>query len=157
MFFSFGSPEKRHGFDNELRAAHPDEKHQPRLGGQHSGRAQPTRIVSVFVVLNLCLVGSHAGSQVEIKPPLFSQISNSSGETLGADSDLSSTAGDGPAGRIAPHLNQSRGTLSDSEIETNPATSTVFVRTKLWTAEKNRVMTVSVIFSFSVHRGRLTP
>nr|XP_046250370.1 MAP kinase-activating death domain protein isoform X5 [Scatophagus argus] len=56
-------------------------------------------------------------------------ISNSSGETLGADSDLSSTAGDGPGGRVAPHLNQSRGTLSDSEIETNPATSTVFGKT----------------------------
>ncbi|XP_068433403.1 MAP kinase-activating death domain protein isoform X7 [Clinocottus analis] len=53
-------------------------------------------------------------------------ISNSSGETLGADSDLSSTAGDGLGGRIAAHLTQSRGTLSDSEIETNPATSTVF-------------------------------
>ncbi|KAM7424556.1 hypothetical protein PAMA_000753 [Pampus argenteus] len=53
-------------------------------------------------------------------------ISNSSGETLGADSDLSSTAGDG---RIAPHLTQSRGTLSDSEIETNPATSAVFGKT----------------------------
>nr|XP_046250396.1 MAP kinase-activating death domain protein isoform X8 [Scatophagus argus] len=58
-----------------------------------------------------------------------STISNSSGETLGADSDLSSTAGDGPGGRVAPHLNQSRGTLSDSEIETNPATSTVFGKT----------------------------
>ncbi|XP_065808750.1 MAP kinase-activating death domain protein isoform X15 [Labrus bergylta] len=56
-------------------------------------------------------------------------ISNSSGETLGADSDLSSTAGDGLGGRVAPHLNQSRGTLSDSEIETNPATSTVFGKT----------------------------
>lgn len=56
-------------------------------------------------------------------------ISNSSGETLGADSDLSSTAGDGPASRVAAHLNQSRGTLSDSEIETNPATSTVFGKT----------------------------
>ncbi|XP_069385717.1 MAP kinase-activating death domain protein isoform X23 [Paralichthys olivaceus] len=56
-------------------------------------------------------------------------ISNSSGETLGADSDLSSTAGDGLGGRMAPHLNQSRGTLSDSEIETNPATSSVFGRT----------------------------
>ncbi|XP_068433468.1 MAP kinase-activating death domain protein isoform X15 [Clinocottus analis] len=55
-----------------------------------------------------------------------STISNSSGETLGADSDLSSTAGDGLGGRIAAHLTQSRGTLSDSEIETNPATSTVF-------------------------------
>lgn len=59
------------------------------------------------------------------------KISNSSGETLGADSDLSSTAGDGLGGRVAPHLNQSRGTLSDSEIETNPATSTVFVSIKL--------------------------
>lgn len=61
-------------------------------------------------------------------PLRLPQISNSSGETLGADSDLSSTAGDGPAGRVAAHLNQSRGTLSDSEIETNPATSAVFVR-----------------------------
>ncbi|XP_035017898.1 MAP kinase-activating death domain protein isoform X10 [Hippoglossus stenolepis] len=56
-------------------------------------------------------------------------ISNSSGETLGADSDLSSTAGDGLGGRMAAHLTQSRGTLSDSEIETNPATSSVFGRT----------------------------
>ncbi|XP_055363537.1 MAP kinase-activating death domain protein isoform X1 [Betta splendens] len=56
-------------------------------------------------------------------------ISNSSGETLGADSDLSSAAGDGLGGRTAPHLTQSRGTLSDSEIETNPATSSVFGKT----------------------------
>ncbi|XP_033972705.1 MAP kinase-activating death domain protein isoform X17 [Trematomus bernacchii] len=55
-----------------------------------------------------------------------STISNSSGETLGADSDLSSTAGDGLGGRRTAHLTQSRGTLSDSEIETNPATSSVF-------------------------------
>uniref|UniRef100_A0A4W4GXS6 MAP kinase-activating death domain protein n=1 Tax=Electrophorus electricus TaxID=8005 RepID=A0A4W4GXS6_ELEEL len=58
-----------------------------------------------------------------------SEVSNSSGETLGADSDLSSTAGDGLAGRPSPHLAQSRGTLSDSEIETNPATSSVFGKT----------------------------
>ncbi|XP_053286937.1 MAP kinase-activating death domain protein isoform X12 [Pleuronectes platessa] len=58
-----------------------------------------------------------------------STISNSSGETLGADSDLSSTAGDGLGGRRTAHLTQSRGTLSDSEIETNPATSSVFGRT----------------------------
>ncbi|XP_026123312.1 MAP kinase-activating death domain protein isoform X13 [Carassius auratus] len=56
-------------------------------------------------------------------------VSNSSGETLGADSDLSSTAGDGLTGRHAQHLNLSRGTLSDSEIETNPATSSVFGKT----------------------------
>lgn len=55
------------------------------------------------------------------------QVSNSSGETLGADSDLSSTAGDGPSGRPSPHLALSRSTLSDSEIETNPATSSMFV------------------------------
>ncbi|KAL2089029.1 hypothetical protein ACEWY4_015928 [Coilia grayii] len=58
-----------------------------------------------------------------------STVSNSSGETLGADSDLSSTAGDGLGGRTAPHLTLSRGTLSDSEIETNPATSSVFGKT----------------------------
>uniref|UniRef100_A0A8C1L4P2 MAP kinase-activating death domain protein n=1 Tax=Cyprinus carpio TaxID=7962 RepID=A0A8C1L4P2_CYPCA len=58
-----------------------------------------------------------------------SQVSNSSGETLGADSDLGSTAGDGLTGRHAQHLNLSRGTLSDSEIETNPATSSVFGKT----------------------------
>ncbi|XP_061671191.1 MAP kinase-activating death domain protein isoform X11 [Syngnathoides biaculeatus] len=56
-------------------------------------------------------------------------ISNSSGETMGADSDLSSTLGDGLGGRSALHLAQSRGTLSDSEIETNPATSSVFGKT----------------------------
>uniref|UniRef100_A0A3P8Z8T4 MAP kinase-activating death domain protein n=1 Tax=Esox lucius TaxID=8010 RepID=A0A3P8Z8T4_ESOLU len=69
-----------------------------------------------------------SGSQVcsLLMPAL---ISNSSGETLGADSDLSSTAGDGLGGRQAPHLNLSRGTLSDSEIETNPATSSVFGKT----------------------------
>uniref|UniRef100_A0A8C2I4U0 MAP kinase-activating death domain protein n=1 Tax=Cyprinus carpio TaxID=7962 RepID=A0A8C2I4U0_CYPCA len=58
-----------------------------------------------------------------------SEVSNSSGETMGADSDLSSTAGDGLTGRHAQHLNLSRGTLSDSEIETNPATSSVFGKT----------------------------
>ncbi|XP_023071432.2 MAP kinase-activating death domain protein isoform X11 [Piliocolobus tephrosceles] len=53
-------------------------------------------------------------------------VSNSSGETLGADSDLSSNAGDGPGGEGSVHLASSRGTLSDSEIETNSATSTIF-------------------------------
>ncbi|XP_075858066.1 MAP kinase-activating death domain protein isoform X50 [Microcebus murinus] len=53
-------------------------------------------------------------------------VSNSSGETLGADSDLSSNAGDGPGGEGGAHLAGSRGTLSDSEIETNSATSTIF-------------------------------
>ncbi|KAF6104622.1 MAP kinase activating death domain [Phyllostomus discolor] len=53
-------------------------------------------------------------------------VSNSSGETLGADSDLSSNAGDGPGGEGSAHLMSSRGTLSDSEIETNSATSAIF-------------------------------
>ncbi|XP_041493624.1 MAP kinase-activating death domain protein isoform X36 [Microtus oregoni] len=55
-----------------------------------------------------------------------SEVSNSSGETLGADSDLSSNAGDGPGGEGSAHLTSSRATLSDSEIETNSATSTIF-------------------------------
>ncbi|XP_037378209.1 MAP kinase-activating death domain protein isoform X3 [Talpa occidentalis] len=55
-----------------------------------------------------------------------SEVSNSSGETLGADSDLSSNAGDGPGGEGGTHLASSRGTLSDSEIETNSATSAIF-------------------------------
>ncbi|XP_061237380.1 MAP kinase-activating death domain protein isoform X29 [Bos javanicus] len=53
-------------------------------------------------------------------------VSNSSGETLGADSDLSSSAGDGPGGEGSAYLAGSRGTLSDSEIETNSATSAIF-------------------------------
>nr|XP_048284210.1 MAP kinase-activating death domain protein isoform X18 [Myodes glareolus] len=53
-------------------------------------------------------------------------VSNSSGETLGADSDLSSNAGDGPGGEGGAHLTSSRAALSDSEIETNSATSTIF-------------------------------
>ncbi|XP_059958883.1 MAP kinase-activating death domain protein isoform X38 [Mesoplodon densirostris] len=55
-----------------------------------------------------------------------SEVSNSSGETLGADSDLSSNAGDGPGGEGSTHLAGSRGALSDSEIETNSATSALF-------------------------------
>ncbi|XP_077784486.1 MAP kinase-activating death domain protein isoform X21 [Podarcis muralis] len=53
-------------------------------------------------------------------------VSNSSGETLGADSDLSSNAGDGLGGESGGNLTGSRGTVSDSEIETNSATSTIF-------------------------------
>ncbi|XP_060117661.1 MAP kinase-activating death domain protein isoform X41 [Heteronotia binoei] len=55
-----------------------------------------------------------------------SQVSNSSGETLGADSDLSSNAGDGLGGESGRNLAGSRGTVSDSEIETNSATSSIF-------------------------------
>ncbi|XP_062824037.1 MAP kinase-activating death domain protein isoform X11 [Anolis carolinensis] len=55
-----------------------------------------------------------------------SQVSNSSGETLGADSDLSSNAGDGLGGESSGNLTGSRGTVSDSEIETNSATSSIF-------------------------------
>ncbi|XP_015281894.1 PREDICTED: MAP kinase-activating death domain protein isoform X2 [Gekko japonicus] len=53
-------------------------------------------------------------------------VSNSSGETLGADSDLSSNAGDGLGGESGGNLAGSRGTVSDSEIETNSATSSIF-------------------------------
>uniref|UniRef100_A0A8C9TUV9 MAP kinase-activating death domain protein n=1 Tax=Scleropages formosus TaxID=113540 RepID=A0A8C9TUV9_SCLFO len=59
-------------------------------------------------------------------------VSNSSGETLGADSDLSSNAGDGTPGKLALHHTGSRGgTLSDSEIETNSATSPIFGKTHM--------------------------
>ncbi|KYO21744.1 MAP kinase-activating death domain protein isoform C [Alligator mississippiensis] len=53
-------------------------------------------------------------------------VSNSSGETLGADSDLSSNTGDGLGGENGGNLTGSRGTVSDSEIETNSATSSIF-------------------------------
>ncbi|XP_072193100.1 MAP kinase-activating death domain protein isoform X4 [Excalfactoria chinensis] len=55
-------------------------------------------------------------------------VSNSSGETLGADSDLSSNAGDGPSVENGSNLTGSRGTVSDSEIETNSATSSIFAK-----------------------------
>ncbi|XP_010216607.1 PREDICTED: MAP kinase-activating death domain protein-like [Tinamus guttatus] len=55
-------------------------------------------------------------------------VSNSSGETLGADSDLSSNAGDGPGVENGGNLTGSRGTVSDSEIETNSATSSIFAK-----------------------------
>uniref|UniRef100_A0A8B9RVU7 MAP kinase-activating death domain protein n=1 Tax=Accipiter nisus TaxID=211598 RepID=A0A8B9RVU7_9AVES len=55
-------------------------------------------------------------------------VSNSSGETLGADSDLSSNAGDGPSVENGGNLTGSRGTVSDSEIETNSATSAIFAK-----------------------------
>ncbi|NXU47947.1 MADD protein, partial [Turnix velox] len=55
-------------------------------------------------------------------------VSNSSGETLGADSDLSSNAGDGPSLENGGNLTGSRGTVSDSEIETNSATSSIFAK-----------------------------
>uniref|UniRef100_A0A8C9TIE4 MAP kinase-activating death domain protein n=1 Tax=Scleropages formosus TaxID=113540 RepID=A0A8C9TIE4_SCLFO len=82
-------------------------------------------------------------------------VSNSSGETLGADSDLSSNAGDGPAGRLPAHLTVSRGTLSDSEIETNPATSSVFVRrdkSSVWDQLEDAAMET---FSLSKERSTL--
>ncbi|KFP81246.1 MAP kinase-activating death domain protein, partial [Apaloderma vittatum] len=55
-------------------------------------------------------------------------VSNSSGETLGADSDLSSNAGDGGSVENGGNLTGSRGTVSDSEIETNSATSSIFAK-----------------------------
>uniref|UniRef100_A0A8C8FWB5 MAP kinase-activating death domain protein n=1 Tax=Oncorhynchus tshawytscha TaxID=74940 RepID=A0A8C8FWB5_ONCTS len=101
--------------------------------------------LSFSVFLGLALQKSDTESVTSTEPPVLTRstsqdseastvISNSSGETLGADSDLSSTAGEGLGGRQAPHLNLSRGTLSDSEIETNPATSSVFVSRKSFLA-----------------------
>ncbi|XP_032894354.1 MAP kinase-activating death domain protein isoform X11 [Amblyraja radiata] len=53
-------------------------------------------------------------------------VSNSSGETLGADSDYSSTAGETMQGKHNLATKVSRGTLSDSEIETNADTRYIF-------------------------------
>ncbi|XP_051884911.1 MAP kinase-activating death domain protein isoform X5 [Pristis pectinata] len=55
-----------------------------------------------------------------------STVSNSSGETLGADSDYSSTAGESTVGRNTLGAKASRATLSDSEIETNTDTRYIF-------------------------------
>ncbi|XP_068116660.1 MAP kinase-activating death domain protein isoform X23 [Hyperolius riggenbachi] len=53
-------------------------------------------------------------------------VSNSSGETLGADSDLSSNAGDTLGGPGGGRLSGSRGAVSDSEIQMNSLTGAVF-------------------------------
>lgn len=66
-------------------------------------------------------------------------VSNSSGETLGADSDLSSNAGDGLTARLGANLKLSRGTLSDSEIETNSATSSIFGKPHVLRSSANEV------------------
>ncbi|XP_069077740.1 MAP kinase-activating death domain protein isoform X7 [Pleurodeles waltl] len=55
-----------------------------------------------------------------------SQVSNSSGETMGADSDLSSNAGDNLGGSAGGNLSGSRGTVSDSEIEMNSVSGSIF-------------------------------
>ncbi|XP_073460501.1 MAP kinase-activating death domain protein isoform X29 [Aquarana catesbeiana] len=56
----------------------------------------------------------------------ISTVSNSSGETLGADSDLSSNAGDTLGGPGGGHLSGSRGAVSDSEIQMNSLTGAIF-------------------------------
>ncbi|CDQ89935.1 unnamed protein product, partial [Oncorhynchus mykiss] len=97
------------------------------------GRGQHRETISTqsLAPLNLTSVSPSAGLRsTDLTLASFSLSHNSSGETLGADSDLSSTAGEGLGGRQAPHLNLSRGTLSDSEVETNPATSSVFGKTQ---------------------------
>ncbi|KAM4617213.1 MAP kinase-activating death domain protein isoform 8-T8 [Discoglossus pictus] len=53
-------------------------------------------------------------------------VSNSSGETLGADSDLSSNAGDPLGGAGGGRLSGSRGAVSDSEIQMSSQTGAIF-------------------------------
>ncbi|KAM4017008.1 MAP kinase-activating death domain protein isoform 14-T17 [Anomaloglossus baeobatrachus] len=53
-------------------------------------------------------------------------VSNSSGETLGADSDLSSNAGDTLGGPGGGRLSGSRGAISDSEIQMNSLSGAIF-------------------------------
>ncbi|XP_018115675.1 MAP kinase-activating death domain protein isoform X45 [Xenopus laevis] len=57
-------------------------------------------------------------------------VSNSSGETLGADSDLSSNAGDAQGGPGGSHLSGS-GAVSDSEIQMNSFTGAVFAKPQM--------------------------
>lgn len=83
-----------------------------------SQRTDPDSVISVSPAV--MIRSSSQDSEVS------TVVSNSSGETLGADSDLSSSAGDGPGGEGSAYLAGSRGTLSDSEIETNSATSAIF-------------------------------
>ncbi|KAG8564591.1 hypothetical protein GDO81_016525 [Engystomops pustulosus] len=56
----------------------------------------------------------------------ISTVSNSSGETLGADSDLSSNAGDTLGGPGGGRLSGSRGAISDSEIQMSSLTGAIF-------------------------------
>ncbi|XP_038663199.1 MAP kinase-activating death domain protein isoform X9 [Scyliorhinus canicula] len=58
-------------------------------------------------------------------------VSNSSGETLGADSDYSSAAGENMPGKSSSDTTASRGTLSDSEIETNTDTRHIFAKSHM--------------------------
>ncbi|XP_078077483.1 MAP kinase-activating death domain protein [Mustelus asterias] len=58
-------------------------------------------------------------------------VSNSSGETLGADSDYSSVAGESVPGKSSSGTAVSRGTLSDSEIETNTDTRYIFAKSHM--------------------------
>ncbi|XP_063800706.1 MAP kinase-activating death domain protein isoform X41 [Pseudophryne corroboree] len=57
---------------------------------------------------------------------LSTVVSNSSGETLGADSDLSSNAGDTLGGPGGGHLSGSRAAVSDSEIQMSSLTGAIF-------------------------------
>ncbi|XP_075693956.1 MAP kinase-activating death domain protein isoform X14 [Rhinoderma darwinii] len=56
----------------------------------------------------------------------ISTVSNSSGETLGADSDLSSNAGDALGGPGGGRLSGSRGAISDSEIQMSSFSGAIF-------------------------------
>ncbi|MEE6499220.1 hypothetical protein FKM82_003364 [Ascaphus truei] len=58
-------------------------------------------------------------------------VSNSSGETLGADSDLSSNAGDTLGGAGRGRLSGSRGAVSDSEIQMSSLTGAIFGKPQL--------------------------
>ncbi|CAH2326007.1 MAP kinase-activating death domain isoform X24 [Pelobates cultripes] len=62
---------------------------------------------------------------------LSTVVSNSSGETMGADSDLSSNAGDTLGGAGGGHLSGSRGAVSDSEIQMNSNTGAIFGKSQL--------------------------
>ncbi|KAM4720654.1 MAP kinase-activating death domain protein isoform 20-T20 [Rhinophrynus dorsalis] len=81
------------------------------------------------------LDGGSAGPSILIRSSSqdseISTVSNSSGETLGADSDLSSNAGDTLGGPGGGHFSGARAAVSDSEIQMNSFSGAIFGKPQL--------------------------
>ncbi|XP_063800678.1 MAP kinase-activating death domain protein isoform X13 [Pseudophryne corroboree] len=85
-----------------------------------SGSQQRSDLGSVSTGPSILIRSSSQDSE------LSTVVSNSSGETLGADSDLSSNAGDTLGGPGGGHLSGSRAAVSDSEIQMSSLTGAIF-------------------------------
>ncbi|KAM4720639.1 MAP kinase-activating death domain protein isoform 5-T5 [Rhinophrynus dorsalis] len=82
------------------------------------------------------LDGGSAGPSILIRSSsqdseISTVVSNSSGETLGADSDLSSNAGDTLGGPGGGHFSGARAAVSDSEIQMNSFSGAIFGKPQL--------------------------